>query len=99
MRVVRFVLRLFGWLLTPFVAWAASYLGASLGATLTTGMVVARHALYVSIALGALTAVIAAALWIKLLHRSPELRSALAVTEDGTPVVALADHGETEKAG
>ena len=47
MRFLKLLLRILGWLLTPLVAWAASFIGASIGAVIarglkspTTGMVV-----------------------------------------------------------
>jgi ABC-type enterochelin transport system permease subunit len=88
-RIVRFLLRLVGWLLTPLVAWAASFCGAWLGALFvpladrpTTGLILA-------IALGAVFAVTGTVLWMRILRKSPELREVLAVTAEGIPVVAI----------
>ena len=38
MRAVRTLARIFGWLLTPFVAWAASFLGASVVAAVAAAI-------------------------------------------------------------
>ena len=89
MRIVRFFLRFVGWLLTPLVAWAASFCGAWLGALFvpladqpTTGLILA-------IALGAVFAVTGTFVWMRILRKSPELREVLAVTAEGIPVVAI----------
>jgi len=92
MTAARFVLRFFGWLLTPFVAWAASFLGATLGALLGRGLP-ATTGVVVSVVLGGGAALVALILWLKLLRRSPRLQRALEVSEDGTPVVALEGPG------
>jgi hypothetical protein len=88
MTAVRFVLRFFGWLLTPFVAWAASFLGATAGAVMGRGLP-ATTGVIVSVALGGGAALVALIVWLRLLRRSPRLQHALEVSEDGTPVVAL----------
>jgi hypothetical protein len=88
MKAVRFVIRLVGWLLTPIVGWAASFLGASAGAWLTRGAPATR-ALWITIGLGGLGALLALVGWLRLLRRSPRLRHALEVAEDGTPIAAL----------
>lgn len=90
MTVVRFVLRFVGWLLTPIVAWAASFGGATLGAILGRG-VAALTGLFISVVCGGLAAAVALLLWLRLLRRSPRLRHALEVTEEGTPVAALGE--------
>ena len=89
MGLVRFFLRFVGWLLTPLVAWAASFFGAWVGSLLvplsdrpTTGLILA-------IALGAVFAVTGTMLWMRILRTSPELRDVLAVTEEGIPTVAI----------
>jgi len=38
MRWVRLFFRIFGWLLTPFLAWAASFFGAVAGALLAMNL-------------------------------------------------------------
>ena len=89
MTAIRFVLRLFGWLLTPLVAWAASFLGATFGAWATQSLA-ADTGLILSVALGALAAVLALLAWLRLLRRSPRLQRTLEVTADGTPIIAAA---------
>lgn len=88
MPALRTFARVFGWLLTPFVAWAASFLGASLAAGLAAAIPSPRAGLVVT-AVGAVAAAAAAIwAWLRLLRRSPELRERLQVTEEGTPVAA-----------
>ncbi len=90
MKAARFLMRLFGWLLTPLVAWAASFLGATATARLigTTGN--ARAQLYLTIGGGGLAALLALIGWLRLLRRSPRLQHTLQVADDGTPIVASA---------
>lgn len=86
MAAVRTFARVTGWLLTPFVAWAASFLGASVVAGLAAAIPSPRTGLYLT-AVGAIAAaVVAIWAWLGLLRRSPELRESLQVTEEGTPV-------------
>ena len=94
MKVVRFLLRLFGWLLTPFVAWAASFLGAMMTSELVRDRTPAVRELYYTVAGGAVCAAIALALWLKLLRRSKRLRRTLQVTEEGTPIAAIDPNAE-----
>lgn len=90
MKVVRALLRLLGWLLTPIVAWAASFLGASLAAHLSRGQPPMRS-LWITVAAGGIVAAIALLGWLRLLRRSPRLRHTLEVAQDGTPIAALED--------
>jgi hypothetical protein len=89
MTVVRFLLRLFGWLLTPFVAWAASFLGAVVTAVVLSDRIPALRELYFTVAGGGIFAAGALLLWLRLLRRSRRLRATLQVTEEGAPVAAL----------
>lgn len=87
MRAVRTLARIFGWLLTPFVAWAASFLGASVVAGVAAAIPEPRTGLGLT-AVGAVASAVAALWgWLRLLRRSPELRETLQVTAEGTPVV------------
>lgn len=88
MKIFRFVLRLLGWLLTPFVAWAASLSGGTLVAWATAD---ARPtiAFWLTVAGGALTALLGLLGWVQLLRRSPRLRHALDVPESGVSLPAL----------
>ncbi|HEX6615750.1 MAG TPA: hypothetical protein VF046_05545 [Gemmatimonadales bacterium] len=85
MRWLRLVFRIFGWLLTPFLAWAASFFGAVGGALIAMRMGDPVDGLAVTALCGAATGFAAIILWLRYLRRSPEVREVLAVTEDGTP--------------
>ena len=85
MRWLRLLFRIFGWLLTPFLAWAASFFGAVAGALVAMRMDDPVEGLAVTALFGALTGFAALIGWLEYLRRSPEVREALAVTEDGTP--------------
>lgn len=85
MRWIRLLFRIFGWLLTPFLAWAASFFGAVGGALIALRMEDPVRGLAVMALCGALTGFAALIAWLEYLRRSPEVREALAVTEDGTP--------------
>lgn len=85
MRVLRFLLRLLGWLLTPLVAWAASFLGAALGATLFGDMATATRGLAMTVAMGLAFALLGTHGWLLLVRRSPQLREALHLEADGAP--------------
>jgi hypothetical protein len=85
MRWVRLIFRIFGWLLTPFVAWAASFFGAVAGALIALRLEDPFRGLAVTAICGAVTGFAGLVFWLEYLRRSPEMREALAVTEDGTP--------------
>ena len=85
MRPIRMIIRIFGWLLTPLVAWAASHFGGGIGATIASGIPDPRIGLGLTIIAAALSGLLGLYLWIALLRRSPELRRALHVGEDATP--------------
>jgi hypothetical protein len=85
MRWLQLLFRIFGWLLTPFLAWAASFFGAVGGALVAMRMEDPVDGLAVTALCGALTGFAALIGWLEYLRRSPEVREALAVTEDGTP--------------
>src|SRR5215207_911720 len=85
MRWLRIGFRIFGWLLTPFLAWAASFFGAVGGALLAMRVEDPVRGLAVTAICGALTGFAALIAWLKYLRQSPEARQVLAVTEDGTP--------------
>ncbi len=85
MRWIRLLFRIFGWLLTPFLAWAASFFGAVGGALVAIRMDDPVEGLAVTALCGALTGFTALIVWLEYLRRSPEVREVLAVTEDGTP--------------
>jgi hypothetical protein len=85
MRWVRLLFRIFGWLLTPFLAWAASFFGAVGGALIAMRVRDPVKGLAVTTLCGALTGFAVLISWLRYLRRSPEVRHVLAVTEDGTP--------------
>jgi hypothetical protein len=85
MRWIRVLFRIFGWLLTPFLAWAASFFGAVGGALIAIRMEDPVRGLAVTALCGAVTCFAVLLLWLHYLRRSPEIREVLAVTEDGTP--------------
>jgi hypothetical protein len=85
MRWIRLLFRIFGWLLTPFLAWAASFFGAVGGALVAMRMDDPVEGLAVTALCGALTGFAGLIAWLEYLRRSPEVREALAVTEHGIP--------------
>jgi hypothetical protein len=91
MRWVRVVVRVFGWLLTPLLAWAACFLGAVGGALLAMQFRDPRVGLAVTVLIGAAAGVAVIVLWLRLLRRSPQIRGALAVQSDGTPEIVALD--------
>ena len=96
MRVLRFLLRFLGWLLTPLVAWAASFCGAWLASMAVAKMADASHALILTLAAGAVAAVSITFLWMRLLRHSPELQEMLQVTAEGVPIVAVEEEPSEE---
>ena len=86
MVILRYIARIFGWLLTPLVAWAASFLGAALGAIVSGWIGDPLNALAATVFSGAMFAVAATIGWMRLLRRSPRLQQALAVTREGVPI-------------
>jgi uncharacterized membrane protein len=85
MRFLRLLLRIMGWLLTPFVAWAASFIGGLIGASLAKTIDSPKAGLVVTFACGAIAGLGTLAVVIHYLRRSPRLRHALHVTEDAIP--------------
>jgi hypothetical protein len=100
MRWLRLLFRIFGWLLTPFLAWAASFFGAVGGALIAMRIEDPVDGLAVTALCGAVTGFAGIILWLHYLRQSPEAREVLAVTEDGTPdTVALALPGSAGGGG
>ena len=83
-RAARLIIRLAGWLVTPIAAALAAAIGASFAAMAaprfspTTGIAITAAG-------GLVGAIVGLALWVRLLRGSPQLREALAMTEDGAP--------------
>jgi hypothetical protein len=90
MRWVRLFLRAFGWLLTPVIAWAASFFGCVAGEVIATRMADPIRGVLLSVVLGAIAGFGGLLGWLRLLRRSPELQEALAVTPEGVPDTAAA---------
>ena len=97
MKWARLLLRVFGWLLTPFMAWAVSFFGCVAGEVIATRMDSPHAGLVLSIGLGAVCGFGGLILWLRLLRRSPELQEALAVTEEGVPESAAAFLDQVEE--
>ena len=89
MSPVRVFLHLLGWLLTPLVAWAASFAGATLGALVGSAAADSTLGFWITAGFGSVSALVAAWAWLRLIRRSRRLREALAVAPDGTPLAAL----------
>lgn len=85
MRLLKFLTRLLGWLLTPLVASAASFFGAIGGAVLAAQIADPVHGLILSGACALLAAMVVTAVWLKVLRKSPEVREVLGVDESGVP--------------
>ena len=90
MRWVRLLFRIFGWLLTPFLAWAASFFGAVIGALLAMRLHDPRLGVVLTAAVGAMAGFLAILLWLRVLRRSRHVREVLAVQSDGTPDIVTA---------
>lgn len=85
MRVLRVLLRVLGWLLTPLVAWAASFLGASVGALVAPVFSRPVPGVILTFVAGGAAGFTALVFWIRLIRHSRGLQQALHVAEDGTP--------------
>ena len=85
MKLLRFLARLFGWLLTPVVASAASFLGAVGGAMIAGSMRDPLRGLVTSAVCALLAAVGVTWAWLRWLRRSPVAREVLGVDETGAP--------------
>src|SRR5262249_41994876 len=100
MRWVRLLFRVFGWLLTPFLAWAASFFGAVAGALIALRVRDPRVGMAVTAAFGALAAFLAILAWLGVLRRSRQVREVLAVRSHGTPdILAAAEATESAAPG
>jgi membrane protein implicated in regulation of membrane protease activity len=93
--VARALFRILGWLLTPLVAWAASFVGAWIGAAIAAGATNPMTTFWVTVISGAVTAFVGAWGWLRFLRRHPKLQKALEVAPDGTPLIAL-EHETSE---
>lgn len=99
MRWVRLFFRVFGWLLTPFMAWAASFFGCVAGAMLAARIEDPVTGLIITAVAGGIAGFVAVILWLRLVRSSPEIQEALAVTEEGVPdTAAFAVQAQTNPA-
>lgn len=87
MRWPALTLRIVGWLLTPLVAWAASFLGAWLILISAGRIATPRAILWLSLAAALLAGIATLLLWRQLLRRFPKLRQSLRVSTAGLPVI------------
>jgi hypothetical protein len=107
MRWLGILVRIIGWLLTPLVAWAASFYGAWLLLQGEGQFENPRYALYAAFAAALVAGILLMLAWMQLLRRSPRLRHSLHVDREGLPVLdesaeaeaAEADAEEAEAAG
>lgn len=90
MPALRLVLRILGWLLTPLVALAASFVGATLGTIFSEWIDSPTVGLVVTVVLGATTGFTALIFWFRFLRHSPKVTHALHLEETvESPIVAL----------
>ena len=82
-----------GWLLTPVLAWSASYVGLWAGAMLATGFRQPLTMLAVAAAVAALCGFMALFVWVRFMRRVPHLLSHLMAprTSEENRAVAAAD--------
>jgi hypothetical protein len=97
MRWLRALVRVFGWLLTPFLAWAASFFGAVVGALLAMRVREPRNGILVTAVVGGVVSFIAIHLWLRFLRRHREVREALAVSSEGTPLLVEEELGANDE--
>ena len=99
MKLLRFLARLFGWLLTPLVASAASFFGAVGGSWLAARVENPTSGLILSTACALGAAVVVTIFWLKWLRGSPVAREVLGVDETGTPDTFMPDLPQEGEAG
>jgi hypothetical protein len=88
-KLTRTLVRIAGWLLTPLVAWAASFIGAWFGAWISGGFENPMTTVFVTAAFGLVAALVSAWAWLRYLRRHPRLQHTLEVAPDGTPLAAI----------
>jgi hypothetical protein len=97
MRWLRALVRVFGWLLTPVLAWAASFFGAVGGALLAMRVREPRNGILVTAVVGGVVSFLAIHFWLRFLRRHREVQEALAVSAEGTPLLVDEELGEEDK--
>lgn len=99
MRAKIIFLRASGWLLTPIVALAASFVGALLGTVLAALLPNPLHGVALTVTLGGLAGYVTVHYWLRALRHSPRLQHALHVLPDGTPEVAAIEEAPPAEGG
>ncbi len=97
MPALRLVLRILGWLLTPLVALAAGFFGATLGTIIAEWIDSPTIGLVVTVVLGAITGFTSLIFWFRFLRHSPKLTHALdleSTVESSIVALAAAEPGE-----
>lgn len=87
MRWLVLVARIIGWLLTPLVVWAASFLGAWIATSFAGSLPSPRTGFYLTIGAGLLAGVAMTLLWMRILRSSRRLRHSLHMTAEGLPIL------------
>jgi len=96
MRAKLLLLSASGWLLTPVVALAATFLGAFLGTVIAGWLPNPVHGVVLTVVMGALAGYVTVHYWLRAIRRSPRLQHALHVLPDGTPEAAAEGAEESE---
>jgi uncharacterized membrane protein AbrB (regulator of aidB expression) len=91
-KAVRVLARILGWLLTPLVALAASFLGATFAATMVANHADPRRGLIFSFVGAMAMAVFVSWLWLRTLRHAPHVREALSLDEGGLPTGDIFEH-------
>ena len=84
-RLVRLLLRMAGWLLTPLVLVLAAGAGASTGLLLAPQFSSANTGVVVTVALSLVFASLGLVFWARFLREHPALRHTLELTAQGAP--------------
>ena len=84
-RLVRLLLRMTGWLLTPLVLVLAAGVGASTGLLLAPQFSSANTGVIVTVALALVFASLGLVFWSRILRQHPGLRHSLELTAQGAP--------------
>jgi len=91
MKALRVLARILGWLLTPLVALAASFLGATFAATMVANRTDPLKGLIFSFVGAMATAIFVSWLWLRTLRHAPHVREALSLDEGGLPTGDIFD--------
>jgi len=91
MKALRVLARILGWLLTPLVALAASFLGATFSATMVANHADPLKGLIFSFVGAMAMAIFVSWLWLRTLRHAPHVREALSLDEGGLPTGDIFD--------